>query len=129
MITTKRAWIAAGIVIVFVLFLGALNRYHQAKLSDLKIENARIYGEYNQKLGEAHAKELAAREEAMQATALVAAVEQGNKNVAALDLKLEGVRGNYEQAKSDLGDCAEPDDCLRSLCAELRAAGFKVECP
>jgi hypothetical protein len=129
-ITPRRAWIAAGILCFLFVSLWGAGKYHAAKLTSLKADNARIVDQYQQQLGVAHANELAAREEAMKAQALVAAVEQGNRNVAALGAKIDQAAGNYEQAKSDLGDCATPDDCLRRLCLELRAAGFtKAVCP
>jgi len=127
-ITPRRAWIAAGILCALFVFLWGAGKYHAAKLTSLKADNARIVDQYQQQLGVAHANELAAREEAMKAQALVAAVEQGNRNVAALGAKIEQAGTNYQTAKSEMGDCVDTDDCVRKLCEELKLAGFKVKC-
>jgi len=127
-ITPRRAWIAAGILCVLFVSLWGAGKYHAAKLTSLKADNARIVDQYQQQLGVAHASELAAREEAMKAQALVAAVEQGNRNVAALGAKIEQAGSNYEKSKSNLGDCVDAADCLQRLCAELKSAGFKTQC-
>jgi hypothetical protein len=96
----------------------------------LKQENQRITDSYNQAIGQAKAFELSAREEKAKADALIETIEAGTKNVKALDEKLAGAQRNYDQAKSDLGDCADNDDCLRRLHTELCAAGFKLkDCP
>ncbi len=128
---------AAGVIAVFVVIGLAVRTHHrgiEAKLREdsitLKQENQKTTDLYNQKTGEAHASELAAKEEKAKADAVVATIDAHAVNVKALDTKLDQVNKNYEKAKTELGDCADTDDCLRKLCAELAAAGFKTKgCP
>jgi uncharacterized protein HemX len=93
----------------------------------LEQQNREISSKYDQAIGQAKAFEQTAREEKMKADALIATIEAGTKNVKALDDKLATAQGNYDKAKAELGDCGDtPDECTRKLCAELKAAGFKV---
>lgn len=127
-------WKPLALVLGSALIVGlAVHLYHghvEAGLvkqaEKLKEENARLADSYNQALGVAKANEQAAREEKAKADAIIATIEAKTVNVKKLDDKLAQASANYEKAKSELGDCADPDDCLRRLCQELRAAGFKV---
>jgi hypothetical protein len=99
---------------------------HREKLIE---ENTRLQADYNRAIGESRAHELEAKELKLKDAAKAQAIEQGNRNVKALDDKLEKAIEKYEQNKKNLGDCADTDDCAKRLCVELRAAGFAVSCP
>lgn len=84
--------------------------------------------EYNQDIGMAKARELAAREDALKANALVEEYKRRMGTVAALDKKIQTAEEQYESNKASLGDCTDDDDCLSRLRAELCRAGFKKAC-
>lgn len=132
-----KVGIVGALLAVILLIAGGVHLYHRhvettltKQQEQLKADNQKITDNYNQALGQAKANELAAREEKMKADAVIATIDAHQANVKNLDTKLEQVNKKYEEAKSSLGDCADADDCARKLCAELRAAGFKVkDCP
>jgi biopolymer transport protein ExbB/TolQ len=126
----------AGLVVVALILWMAVSYFMQraaiANLNKEKIElkqkEMQIVDSYNQELGKAKANELAAREDKMKSDALIGEYEKRIGNVKALDQKLEAVEAKHEQAKQQLGDCPNQEECLRLLCLELAAAGFKVNC-
>lgn len=129
-----KVGMGAAVLVVVVLIVGGtrscVSSYKDAqfekKQAELKEENQRVTDSYNQALGQAKANEQAAREEKAKADAIIATIEARTTNVKLLDDKLEQVNQKYEKAKSELGDCANTDDCLKRLCLELKAAGFKT---
>jgi flagellar biosynthesis/type III secretory pathway M-ring protein FliF/YscJ len=99
---------------------------HREKLQE---ENTRLQADYNRAIGESRAHELEARELKLKDAAKAQAIEQGNRNVKALDDKIEKAVQKYENDKKNLGDCLDAAECAKHLCVELRAAGFTVSCP
>jgi uncharacterized protein HemX len=99
---------------------------HREKLEQ---QNTQLQADYNKLLGESRAHELEAKELKLKDAAKALAIEQGNKNVRALDDKIEKAVEKYEENKKNLGDCPDAGECAKRLCLELRAAGFTVTCP
>jgi Tfp pilus assembly protein PilN len=123
-------WLAYGVaaVIVLLVILWGLLRYHQGKMSELQQRNAELQREYDEAIGEAKAHERNAAELKLQNEALKQVIAQGNQRVKDLETKREEAVKRYEQEKANLGDCGDNADCLRKLCDELRAAGFPTNC-
>lgn len=131
-----KAGIGAGLLALVLLVVGGVHLWHSHTIASLtkqqeqlKQENQTLTDSYNQALGQAKAFEQSAREEKLKADAYKATIEAGNKNIKVLDQKLEMAKGNYETAKSELGNCGDTQaECIRRLCLELKAQGFKVQC-
>lgn len=129
------AWIGigAGAFVLIVIIASTVSWWNgrtiaslRKQAAELRQENVKLTDSYNQALGVAKANEQAAKEEKAKADAIIATIEARTTNVRLLDDKLAQANANYEKAKSELGDCADSNDCLKRLCVELKAAGFKV---
>lgn len=136
---TLPAWITAKTVAValaaLLLITGAIGGYRHIAALRASRDKAALEERlrtatdgYNQAIGAARARELAAREDAAKAEALAEEYKQRAGNVAAIDKKLDAVEKRYEADKAGLGECADADDCLARLRRELCAAGFKSAC-
>jgi hypothetical protein len=128
-------YIGIGIVGVIVLSVTVAYFYQRAAIANLNKEKIElqqkeqtIIDDYNQKLGMAKANELAAREDKLLSDAKVSEYERRMGNAKAVDAKIDSVEAKYEQAKQDMGECENQQECLDKLCRELMAAGFKVNC-
>ena len=135
--STSRAtrWVLAGVCLLVVLIALGIHLLHvrvEAGLTkeqeQLRIENRQITDNYQQKLGEAHANETAAREDALKATALLDEYKRRMGNIKALDQQIKTVEEKHEADKANLGECTDDNDCLARLRAELCRAGFKTAC-
>lgn len=128
-------WAIIAVIALLIMIPIGIHIYHVYKESSLVQEKAKaekqqeaIDAKLNEANGRAHAFELQAREEAAKKDALMSTIAAGNKNVKAIEKRLNKAQENYEKSKNNLGDCGDTyDECIRLLRSELCSAGFKTE--
>lgn len=134
---TQKQWSALGLLKQYaVLLVGAVALglaiyagvlYWQssslaAENTKLKQEAVQLQTKYDQDIGAARERELAAREDVLKADAKAEASQASDKQVAAIEQKIEQAEKDYEKAKADLGECPDIPTCLELLRRELAEA-------
>lgn len=98
--------------------------------TELRQQNQKITDEYWEAIGERNALRVQAQQFKLEADAYRQAGEQRGANVAALDKKIDVVRGQYEEIQNTVGDCSSVAECRKQLCEKYKQAGIRLkDCP